>query len=148
MPVQEDIQSVLFVCSVNAVRSPMAEALMKHICGRRLYVQSCGVNADDEVDVFAVAALKEVGIDLSQHEPRSYEDLPDGGFDMVIALSEPARDRVAELFRTDSAILDYWETPDVSGQQGSRDEILRGYRDLRDLLSDNIRRRFAPWVTR
>ncbi len=57
--------SVLFCCDHNAVRSPMAEGLMKQIYGQRAYVQSAGVRNDMEIDGFSVAVCKEMGIELS-----------------------------------------------------------------------------------
>ena len=75
--------SVLFACSHNAIRSPMAEVLLKYLHGRRIYVQSAGVRSG-ELDPFAVLVMDEMGIDLKYHRPRSFGELEDDYFDLVI----------------------------------------------------------------
>ena len=68
--------AVLFACGLNSVRSPMAAGLFKQIMGGASYVASAGVRKD-ELDPFAVAALEEVGIDISRHRPMTFEELDD-----------------------------------------------------------------------
>ena len=63
--------SVLFCCDHNAVRSPMAEGLMKKAHGHAIYVQSAGILSDLEIDGFAIAVCAEIGVELSRHRTRS-----------------------------------------------------------------------------
>ncbi len=84
--------SVLFACSMNAIRSPMAEAILKFLHGRHVYVDSAGVRAG-EPDPFAVAVMDEIGIELGRHRPKSFDQLEDGYFDLVISLSPEAQHR-------------------------------------------------------
>jgi len=142
------LQAVLFACTLNAVRSPMAEALLKWRAGGRLYVQSCGARADDEVDGFAVAVMAELGLDISHHRPRSFDDLDEGGFDLVVTLAPDAHHRAIELTRSEDVNIEYWQTFDATSVQGSREQMLSAYREVRDQLDANITRRFAEWVTR
>lgn len=133
--------SILFACSENAIRSPMAEALMKSMHGRRVFVQSGGVRAG-EPDPFVPIVMDEIGIDLARHRPRSIDDLEDDFYDMVVSLSPEAQHRAVELTRTSSCELEYWRMPDPSLVEGNREARLDAYRDLRDLLIRRLRERF------
>lgn len=135
--------SVLFACTRNALRSPMAEALMKFLHGGQIYVQSVGVRPR-EIDPFAVAVLDEIGLDLSRHRARSFDDLEDDYFDVVISLSPEAQHRAVELTRTSSCTLEYWPVLDPSLVEGSREVVLDAYRALRDDLLHRLARRFPP----
>ncbi|MFO1049000.1 MAG: arsenate reductase ArsC [Geminicoccaceae bacterium] len=133
--------SVLFACSQNAIRSPMAENILRYLHGRRIFVQSAGVRAS-EVDPFAIEAMDEIGIDISRHRSRSFEQLDDEYFDLVISLSPEAQHRAVELTRHSHCDLEFWHMPDPSVVEGSRESRLDAYRALRDLLMRRIRQRF------
>lgn len=133
--------SILFACTYNAIRSPMAEAIMRYLHGRQVYVQSAGVRAG-ELDPFMVAVMDEIGIDLSRHRPKSFDDLDDDYFDLVISLSPEAQHRAVELTRNNHCEIEFWHMPDPSLVEGSRETRLEAYRALRDLLMRRIRARF------
>ena len=140
-PSPRRIQSVLFVCAMNAVRSPMAEAIARHYFGKSIYVQSAGVRKG-EVDGFMTAALDEIGIDASKHKPRTLQELEEWeglNFDLIVSLSPEAHHAALELTRTVAADVEYWPTPDPTLAQGSRDQMMDAYRDVRDGLSYRIR---------
>ena len=135
------IQSVLFVCAMNAIRSPIAEALARHYFGKSVYVQSAGVR-QGERDPFAVAVLDEIGIDGSKHKPRTLADLEEWeglNFDLIVSLSPEAHHAALELTRTIACEVEYWPTSDPSVAQGTREQILDAYRDARDGLALRIR---------
>jgi protein-tyrosine-phosphatase len=137
--------AVLFACGQNAVRSPMAAALFAQIFGRTIYVGSAGVRKG-ELDPFAVAAMAEIGIDISQHKPVTLEELEDWeglSFDLIVTLTPQAHHRALELTRTSAVEVEYWPTPDPSAVEGSRTQRLDAYRELRDQLLARIRQRFA-----
>ena len=134
--------AVLFACSENVVRSPMASGLMKHFYGRRLFVCSAGVRAG-EPDGFAIAVMDELGIDISPHKPIIMEDLHDTSFDMVFSLTPEAHHKALELTRTMAVECTYWPTFDPSLTNGSREQILDAYRTVRDQLSKRIRDTFG-----
>lgn len=137
------VQSVLFVCGHNSIRSPMAEALTRHYFGRSTYVQSAGVRKG-EPDGFMVAAMDEIGVDTSRHKARSLEELEELeglNFDLIITLSPEAHHAALEVTRTIAADVEYWPTPDPTLQGGTRDQRLDAYRDVRDLLARRIRER-------
>lgn len=135
------IQSVLFMCALNAVRSPMAEGITRHYFGRSIYVSSAGV-MPDEADPFTASVMEEIGIDVSRHRPRALEDLEDMGFDLIITLSPEAHHRAMELTRTVAVDVEYWPTPDPTAVHGSREQRLEAYRTVRDGLMKRITERF------
>lgn len=138
------VQAVLFVCALNSVRSPMAEALARHYFGKSIYVQSAGVRKD-ELDPFAVATLDEIGIDASRHRPRTLDELEEYeglNFDLIITLSPEAHHAALELTRSISVDVEYWPTPDATAVQGSREQMLQAYRGVRDHLQKRIFARF------
>ena len=133
--------SVLFCCTFNAVRSPMAEAILKLLHPRRIYVDSCGIRPGD-LDPFVVGALDEIGIDLSRHRPKRFQDLEDESHDLVISLSPEAHHRALELTRTIACDVVYWPTFDPSITEGNRETRLDAYRQVRDQLYDRIVKTF------
>ena len=134
--------AVLFACSQNVIRSPMAAGLMKFLYGSKVVVDSVGVR-EGEADPFVAAVMDEVGIDLRNHRPRSFEHLEDAAFDLVISLSPEAHHRALEMTRTTAIEAEYWPTQDPSAVEGSREQILDAYRQVRDLLMKKIRSRFG-----
>lgn len=135
--------SVLFACTHNAIRSPIAEALLKFLHGQRVYVQSVGIRPS-AINPFAVAALDEIGLDLSRHVTKSFDDLEDDYFDLVVSLSPEAQHRAVELTRTSPCEIEFWRILDPSLIEGSRAVQLDAYRVLRDDLLERLRRRFPP----
>ena len=139
--------AVLYACTQNVIRSVMAAALMKHFYGHKVYVASCGVKPG-QADPFVAAVMDEMGIDPGKHRPRSFEDIEDSSFDLVISLSPEAHHRALELTRTMAIDAEYWPTMDPSITMGSREQILDSYRDVRDLLLRKIRQRFGSIAVR
>lgn len=137
-----DIPSaVLFACSLNSVRSPMAAAILRQLAGRRIYVESAGVRPGDP-DGFATTVMDEVGIDISKHRPQAIADLYDTSFDLVISLSPEAHHQALEMTRTQAIDVEYWPTFDPTASTGNREQILSAYREVRDTLYRKIRARF------
>ena len=137
-------QAVLFACGLNAVRSPMAAALCKHLFGADTYVASAGVRRG-ELDPFAVAVMDELGHDISKHKPMTFEELEEWeglNFDLIITLSPEAHHKAIELTRTVAAAVEYWPTTDPTDAEGSREQRLDAYRAVRDQLMARIKARF------
>lgn len=135
-------KAVLFACNFNSVRSPMAEAILRHLAGRQIYVESAGVRAG-ELDPFAVAVMEEIGIEMAGHTPQSMADLYDGSFDLVISLSPEAHHQALEMTRTQAIEAEYWPTLDPTAAiGGSREQVLSAYRDVREALFKRIKERF------
>jgi protein-tyrosine-phosphatase len=137
--------AVLFACGRNSVRSPMAAALCRQMFGASLYVASAGVRKD-VVDPFAVAAMEEIGIDISAHEPMTFEDLEDLeglSFDLIITLAPEAHHKAVALTHRIAAEVEYWPTPDPTIIEGNREQRVGAYRSVRDQLTQRILARFA-----
>jgi protein-tyrosine phosphatase len=132
---------VLFACTHNALRSPMAAALMKHFHGRHIWVESVGVRKT-ELDPFAIIAMDEMGIDLTAHKPRNFEELEDSSFDLVISLSPEAQHHAVEMTRTMACEVLFWPTLDPSAIDGNRETRLDAYRTVRDQLMQRILKQF------
>jgi protein-tyrosine-phosphatase len=135
--------AVLFACTMNAVRSPMAAAILRHLAGRRIYVESAGVR-EGKPDPFVDVVMNEIGIDVSRHMPRTLSQLDDTSFDLIITLSPEAHHQALELTRTMAVEVEYWPTldPTVMIGTGSRERVLQAYRDVRDGLFQRIKQRF------
>ena len=138
--------SVLFCCTRNAIRSPMAEAMLKMLHGRRIFDDSAGVRGG-EVDGFAVAVMDEIGLDLTRHRAKTFDELEDTSFDLIVSLSPEAQHRAVELTRTMAAEVEFWNTMDPSIVEGSREMRLEAYRQVRDWLMARIQARFPQRPT-
>ena len=134
--------AVLFACSLNAIRSPIAEGLTRHFLGHKIYVASCGVRAG-ESDPFVVAVMDELGIDMRRHRPQSFDELQDASFDLIVSLSPEAHHWAVEMTRTMALEAEYWPTLDPSLTEGSREHKLEAYREVRDGLRRRLLARFA-----
>ena len=136
--------AVLFACTSNIVRSPMAAAMLGHLAGGRISVASAGVRAGGP-DPYAMAVMDEIGIDISEHEPRMLEDLGDATFDLIITLSPEAHHHALELTRTMAVAVEYWPTLDAATLAGAgpREAVLNRYRLVRDGLFARIIARFG-----
>ena len=134
--------AVLFACTLNAIRSPMAAAIMHHYYGHKIYVASAGITAGDP-DPFVGLVMDEIGIDLKTHRPHSFEDLEDSAFDLLITLSPEAEKRASDMARSMAVDVENWSIPDPSICSGSREQILDAYRSVRDDLVKRVKHRFS-----
>ena len=144
-----DPTSVLFCCDHNAVRSPMAEGIMKKFYGTRIYVQSAGVRSELEIDGFAVTVCGEAGVALERHRTRSFAEMEQwgdriGAYDLIVALSPAAMVAAQEYTRWHAIEVEYWPVFDPTGLGETRAEKLAAYRQARDQIERHIRGRFGP----
>jgi arsenate reductase len=142
-------QSVLFCCDYNAVRSPMAEGIMKKYYGTRIFVQSAGVRSEHEIDGFSVTVCAEIGVQLEKHRVRSFHELEEWGdriesYDLIVALSPAAQRQAQEYTRYHAIDVEYWPIFDPTGLGEGRDARLGAYRQARDQIETRIRARFGP----
>jgi protein-tyrosine-phosphatase len=142
-------QSVLFCCDHNAVRSPMAEGMMKKFYGSRVYVQSAGVRNDMEIDGFSIAVCDEIGVELARHRSRSFDEMRDWGddlgqFDLIVALSPASQRQALELTRLAHVTVEYWPILDPTGLGETREAKLSAYRQARDQIQSRMIARFGP----
>ena len=141
--------SVLFCCDYNAVRSPMAEGIMKKYYGTRIYVQSAGVKNELDIDGFSIAVSAEIGVELERHRTRSFQEMEAWGdridaYDLIVALSPAAMRQAQEYTRYHAIDVEYWPIFDPTGLGEGRDGKLAAYRQARDQIEARIRARFGP----
>ena len=144
--------AVLFACNFNRVRSPMAEALLKRFAGDRIFVDSCGLKHPPDgfvnpaeplaVDPLAAEVMAEIGCDLSSYQVKTFDELEDDSFDLVISLTPEAQHRAVEMARGRAAEIEYWPIHDPTLTEGSRQARLDAYRLVRDSLAARIASRF------
>jgi protein-tyrosine-phosphatase len=134
--------SLLFACSENSVRSPMAEALAKRLYGQASYIDSVGVRAS-MVDGMAAAALDELGIDVHRHHAKTFDDVDPSSFDVIVTLSPEAHHQALEFTRGTAAEVEYWPVMDPSVVEGSREMRLSAYRSTRDQILARLKARFG-----
>ena len=134
--------AVLFACTMNAVRSSMAEGILKFLHGSRIYVDSAGVR-QGEIDGYTIAVMDEIGIDLSKHKSKIFDDLEDAYYDVVIPLSPEAQHKAVEMTRVMACEVEFWNTFDPSLIESEKREVrLDAYRQVRDQLLKRIKVRF------
>jgi len=134
--------AVLFACTENALRSPMAEGIAKFLVGQEIFIDSVGVRVG-KLDPFAVAVMDEIGIDISRHRPKSFGDLEDSSFDLILSLSPEAQHRAVDMTRSFACEVEFWNTFDPSLITGSREQRLAAYREVRDGLLERIKARLG-----
>ena len=143
-------QSILFCCDHNAVRSPMAEGIMKKLYGTGTYVQSVGVINDLEIDGFSIAVCDEIGVELSRHKSRSFDEMERWGddlssFDLIVALSPASQRRALELTRLFHLTVEYWPILDPTGIGETREMKLVSYRQTRDQILNKLREKWGQF---
>jgi uncharacterized protein (UPF0262 family)/protein-tyrosine-phosphatase len=140
-----ELPTVLFVCSMNSVRSPMAAALARQAYPGRIITRSVGVNGG-KADQFVHEVMEEIGIDMSVHTPHILDELVANHFDLVVTLSDDAPDAVRRK-GLEAGAVEAWVAPDPSLVEGNRETVLAAYRDLRDRLRRRVRERLEPLVS-
>ena len=143
-------QSILFCCDHNAVRSPMAEGIMKKLYGTGTYVQSVGVINDLEIDGFSITVCDEIGVELSRHRSRSFDEMERWGddlssFDLIVALSPASQRRALELTRLFHLTVEYWAILDPTGIGETRETKLVSYRQTRDQIVSKLREKWGQF---
>ena len=143
-------QSILFCCDHNAVRSPMAEGIMKKLYGTGTYAQSVGVINDLEIDGFSIAVCEEIGVELSRHRSRSFDEMERWGddlssFDLIVALSPASQRRALELTRLFHLTVEYWPILDPTGIGETREMKLVSYRQTRDQIKSKLREKWGQF---
>ena len=143
-------QSILFCCDHNAVRSPMAEGIMKKLYGTDTYVQSVGVINDLEIDGFSIAVCEEIGVELSRHRSRSFDEMERWGddlssFDLIVALSPASQRRALELTHLFHLTVEYWPILDPTGIGETREMKLVSYRQTRDQIKSKLREKWGQF---
>ncbi|TYR32127.1 low molecular weight phosphatase family protein [Mesorhizobium microcysteis] len=135
-------RSILFLCGLNAIRSPMAEALARATLPAGIFLASAGVRAGAR-DPFVDAVLAEKGLSLGERQPQTLDAMEDDYFDLIVTLAPEAHHAALELTRSMAVEVEYWPTADPSDASGTRERIMEAYRDVRDRLEARIAERFT-----
>lgn len=131
---------------MNAVRSPMAEALARRMLPSATFIASAGVRSGER-DPFVDAILAEDGLSLDRHRSKTMDEMEDDYFDLIITLAPEAHHAAIELTRSAAVEVEYWPTPDPTVANGTRDQIMASYRDVRERLKARIAARFLSVTT-
>ena len=135
--------SILFACTRNTIRSPMAEAMMKHLHGAHVFVDSVGTERrDDAADPFAIAVMQEIALDLSGHRPMAFADMDDLSFDLIVTFTADARAYAETLTRAVACEVEFWPTPDATLVVGNRATVMAAYREVRDIIFARLKQAF------
>ena len=134
--------SLLFACTYNSIRSPMAEALARRLYGQAIYIESVGVHCGD-LDAFVSAVLDEIGIDSHAHRAKSFDDVEASSFDLIVSLSPEAHHQALAFTGATAVEVEYWPIPDPSAVEGSRETRLESYRRTRDIILARLKTRFG-----
>ncbi|MGH6951318.1 MAG: low molecular weight phosphatase family protein [Vitreimonas sp.] len=138
--------SVLFACTHNIIRSPMAVGLMQLRYGALVRVDSAGVRPGEEVSAMAAFVMDELGVDISRLRPKGFaafqEDEEAAPFALIVSLSPEAHHRALDMVPDLGLEAEYWPTFDPSLAEGSREQVLVEYRAVRDGLARRIAARF------
>jgi len=127
----------------------MAEGFMKKFYGTDVYVQSVGVKNDLEIDGFSIAVCQEMGVELSRHRSRSFDEMEEWGddlssFDLIVSLSPASQRRALELTRFYHLDVEYWPILDPTGLGEGREAKLTQFRAARDQIIGRLKDRFGP----
>ncbi|MFP6711675.1 MAG: arsenate reductase ArsC [Rhodospirillales bacterium] len=135
--------AILFACTMNSIRSAMAEGILKSLHGDKIYVDSAGVRAGEQ-NGFMVEVMAEIDIDMSNHNSKTFDSMDDTSFDLIVSLSPEAQHSVVELTRWMSCEVEYWPTFDPDAIRGRREARLEGFRQIRDDIYQKIEAKFPP----
>ena len=145
------IQSVLFCCDYNSVRSPMAEGIFKKLVGRKVFVQSAGIYNNLEINGFSIRVCKEIDIELNSHQVKSLENMEKmggfvGAFDLAIALTPLALGKIESYAKFSDLEIEYWNVLEPFNEDNQLEKTLDSYRKTRDKLYKKVQERFKIFL--
>mgnify|MGYP001158861540 FL=1 len=141
----KNLNSILFVCNINSIRSPMAEAILKVWFDKKIFVDSCGIR-EGKIDHMAIEVMAEDNFDLSNHNSKLFSNLQDTSFDLIITFTKEAFVEVTSLTKTQDCEIEYLKILDASQTTGNRQQRLDSYRHVRDLLKEKLNERFSDYL--
>ncbi len=142
---RKDLNSILFVCNINSIRSPMAESILKVWFDKKIFIDSCGIR-EGKIDHMAVEVMAEDNFDLSNHNSKLFSSLQDTSFDLIITFTKEAFVEVTSLTKTQDCEIEYLKILDASQTTGNRQQRLDSYRQVRDLLKEKLNKRFKDYI--
>jgi len=134
-------KKVLFVCTHNSARSQMAEGILRATYGDYYTVYSAGTHPAT-VNRYAVAVMKEIGIDISSHRSKSVEELGEKDFDVVVTVCDSAKESCPYIPGAKKYLHKSFEDP--SAAKGEEEEVIEVFRKVRDEIKSWIEKEFSP----
>lgn len=131
------MKKVLVLCTGNSCRSQIAHGYLQHFAGDRAEIFSAGVETHG-VNPRAIASMAEDGIDISNHTSNNVNEYVGIDFDYVITVCDNAKER-CPVFPT-KAMKFHYNFPDPAKAQGTEEEIMEQFRQVRDLIKDYCKR--------
>lgn len=128
-------KTVLILCTGNSARSQMAEGLLRYFGKDKFEVESAGV-ISSFVRPLSIEAMREIGIDISNHRSKSVDEFKDQTFDYVITVCDNAKE-TCPFFPANSEFI-HWSFDDPAEAIGSEEEQLVVFRRVRDEIRDNL----------
>ncbi len=132
---EQNRQKVLFLCTHNSARSQMAEGLLGHLAGETYQVFSAGTEKTC-CRPQAIQVMTEVGIDIAHQESKTIEQYLQDTFDEVITVCDDANEACPVFPKARNRR--HWSLPDPSKAQGSEEDLLKVYREVRDAIQRKI----------
>ena len=139
------LTSILLVCNINSIRSPMAEAILKVWFNKKIFIDSCGIR-NGRIDHMALEVMAENNFDLTNHNSKLFSDLESTYFDLIITFTNEAYNEVKSQTKTQDCEIEYIDIPDASQTTGNRQQRLDSYRQVRDLLTEKLKDRFSDYL--
>jgi len=139
------LTSILLVCNINSIRSPMAEAILKVWFNKKIFIDSCGIR-NGRIDHMAIEVMAENNFDLTNHNSKLFSDLESTYFDLIITFTNEAYNEVKSQTKTQDCEIEYIDIPDTSQTTGNRQQRLDSYRQVRDLLTEKLKDRFSDYL--
>ena len=124
--------AVLFACNYNAVRSPMAEGLMKSLYGHSIFIDSVGVRPTEDANPFMIEVMAEIGIDISGHTSDHVDDYIDDDFDLVVTVCDQAKEACPVFPSAKRTLHRAFEDPDYPWMDEK--EFAAVFRRIRDAI--------------
>lgn len=139
---KENKEKVLILCTHNSARSQMAEGILKKIYGDRFEVYSAGTEPS-RVNPFAISAMEELGIDISKNKSKSVDCFKDSSIDFVVTVCDSAKESCPTF--TGAKHIIHKSFRDPSQFRGTNEEILSGFRKVRDEIQEWIKDEFRNY---
>ena len=135
---------VLILCTGNSARSQMAEGLLRHHAGDRFEVFSAGTKPS-RVRPEAIEVMRELDIDISAHRCKSVDEFQGQQFDYILTVCDNAKE-TCPIF-PGQALMFHQTFEDPAAAQGSHEERLALFRQVRDQLREFLKRFPGPGMT-
>ncbi len=138
------MKRILVLCTANSCRSQMAEAVLRALSNGQIDVHSAGTDPGQEVHPLAVRVMKEIGLSMHGHYPKSVETFLHQPFDYVLTVCGEAEERCPHF---SGAVRHRLHIPfeDPARATGTEEECLQIFRRVRDQI---IARMFALYHSR